>query len=56
MEILGDLFELFFTMAVIVGELIGIYILCLFIQLIFYRLFNINLYKIINKKIDEILK
>lgn len=41
---------------VVLAELVIIFISLLLIQLIFYRVFNINLYKIINKKLDRILQ
>ena len=41
---------------IVIFELFAIFTIALLIQLMFYRVFKINLYKIINKKIDKILQ
>lgn len=48
--------DVFLCAGMVAFELFAIFIIALLTQLIFYRIFKINLYKIINKKLDKILQ
>lgn len=53
---MNKLLDLYLCSLVTIGELISIFIGLLLVQAIFYRVFKINLYKIIKNKLTNIGK
>lgn len=53
---MDKLLDILLCSGVLIGEIFGAIVAMLLIQLIFYRVFNINLYKSINKGLDKLDK
>lgn len=51
---MNKLLDLYLCCGVTIAEVIGIFIIALLVQAIFYKVFKINLYKITKNKIKNI--
>ncbi len=51
---MSKLLDFILCSTTVLTELIAVFILAIIVQAVFYRVFNINLYKIIRNKLEEL--
>lgn len=51
---MSKLLDFILCSTTVLTELIAVFILAIIVQAVFYRVFNVNLYKIIKNKLEEL--